>query len=123
MKDIKISEYYYITNKYSGKSLRAYDTNDLLSAQIESQSKTDAYLWKLKDSGNGTIQIINKQTGRYITVNSGSDSDNARIIAYGYLGTQQEKWTLESVSKNNYPTRYAIKGLSSIYINSINPIK
>ena len=119
----KDTEYYYITNKYSGKALRAYNTNDMFCAQINKQEKTDAFLWKIKSSTNGAVQIINKATNRYITVNSGIDANNSRILAWSYLGTQQENWMLESVSKKSYPNRYAIQGLSSIYINSINPIR
>ena len=119
----KNTEYYYITNKYSGKALRAYNSNDMFCAQINKQETTDAFLWKIKSSTNGAVQIINKATDRYITVNSGIDANNSRILAWPYLGTQQENWILESVSNKSYPNRYAIQGLSSIYINSINPIR
>lgn len=99
----KDTEYYYIFNKGTGLALSASGQDDIFQKDLSSTGDSTK-LWRLKDKGNGTVRIINKNTGKCVFANYRTIRNGNPILQYaaddgvGSDGT----WILNLKDSNAY---------------------
>ena len=99
----KDTEYYYIFNKGTGLALSASGQDDNFQKDLSSTGDSTK-LWRLKDKGNGTVRIINKNTGKCVFANYRTIRNGNPILQYaaddgiGSDGT----WILNLKDSNAY---------------------
>lgn len=72
----------------------------------------------LQTAGNGTFFIINRKSGKYLDVSSGSTANGANILQWGGNGGTNQQWTLTQLSGGYYsiigvPSGRALEVVSS----------
>mgnify|MGYP002763139679 CR=1 FL=1 len=119
----KNTEYYYITNKTSGRALKGSKVDGLGSLTLEPQEKNDSFLWKITGTAGGQVSIVNKNTSKCIDLTNSKDVDGTKIIAYNNNGNANQKWYLNKIAGSDYTSRYEMEGLASVYVNSVDPVR
>lgn len=99
----KDTEYYYIFNKGTGLALSASGQDDIFQQDLSSTGDSTK-LWRLKDKGNGTVRIINKNTGKCVFANFRTIRNGNPILQYAADdGTGSDgTWILNLKDSNAY---------------------
>ena len=123
----KDTQYYYIISVLNGLALSLVGNppDDLRDKPVELWnqsigSRADDFLWYLVDEGNGKVSICNKATNQSLDVKSGGTANNTWIRQYDSNHQAAQRWTLETASQEDYPSRMKY-GDHRLYVNTIEP--
>ena len=123
------TQYYYITSVLNGLALELNgsptSSNKLTDKGVElyyQNQPADDYLWYLKDTGDGKVNIYNKSSGQVLDIPKSNDSNDVIIGESKYTGANNQKFKMISAEQNDYPSRKQY-GNHNIYVNSLAPEK
>ena len=93
-----IDKIYKITNTYTGKALDAAEFGYVDGAVVRNKDYDGDLnqLWALETDGSGKTIIYNLTTGFVLTVKEGSESDGAEIVVDELLGSDAQKWLIDT---------------------------
>jgi len=104
----KFGDYYCIKSVYANKWLDIKTPFDNKSnVQLWSNNNSDEQYWVLEDAGNGYVYIRSK-IGYYLDLEGDMAVNKANIQIYNYVGTNSQKWRLDSCIKPTEPTELPI---------------
>lgn len=125
----KNTPYYYIIHKESGKAIDLSgdmsgitNTSSIeLYTQLDGGNDSD-FLWAIKDTGNGTVALVNKYNNRVIEIPNSNTSNGVELKQNSYTGGNNQKWKLISVDTGDYPTQRNVAS-TKFMINQTAPVR
>lgn len=101
--------YYRIINKQSKKALEA-GTSTSRNVFQNSWNGSDAQKWIVKDVGNNTFSMVNKETGLYLDLTNREATNSKNIQVFVGNGTPAQQWYLASETSVRRRIRFNLQG-------------